>query len=184
MKETVKDRIMEFLNSEGIPRTRFEKSIGVSNAYLLKLRGTPKVDKLNKIYEVYPHLNKIWLLTGEGEMYSDTTNAENFYGETKGRKKQMILQVINHYTSGDNEIFAKLVNVSVETIETWIRKGNFDVERVFNSCSDLSAVWLLTGEGNMLYNDDPQISKLQKENDFLRGKIDTYENILKAKGLL
>lgn len=186
MKETVKERLIRFLENEGIPRTRFEKSIGVSNGYLLKLRGTPKLDKLNRIIEKYPQLNKMWLLAGEGSMLNgvEMKTKEEFYGAAKREKINMILKIINHYTSGDKELFAKLINVSVDTVETWISRGNFDVERIYDNCNDLSAIWLLTGEGNMFYNDNPKLVEVQKENILLRSKILVYEKILKEKGIL
>lgn len=65
---TVKDRIMEFCRTNGIRPGRFERECGLSNAYLSKLKHEPSRDKLGKILDRYPELNKDWLLTGEGEM--------------------------------------------------------------------------------------------------------------------
>lgn len=65
---TVKDRIMEFCRTNGIRPGRFERECGLSNAYLSKLKHEPSRDKLGKILNRYPELNKNWLLTGEGEM--------------------------------------------------------------------------------------------------------------------
>jgi len=64
-------RLKEYIDFKGIKISGFEKSIGMSNASLVKpMRsgGSIGADKLEIIFKVYPDLNPTWLLTGEGEM--------------------------------------------------------------------------------------------------------------------
>lgn len=68
------DRIKQFIDSEGIAVSAFEKSIGMSNASFgksLRSGGAIGTDKLENILNVYPKLSPNWLLTGEGAMLKD-----------------------------------------------------------------------------------------------------------------
>lgn len=65
------DRIKEYIDFKGIPVSRFEKSIGMSNASFgksLKSGGAIGTDKLENILTTYTDLSAEWLLTGEGRM--------------------------------------------------------------------------------------------------------------------
>ena len=59
---------MEFIEYKDIKKRAFEEAVGLSNGYLNQLRNSPGVDKISAILETYPEINKVWLLTGEGEM--------------------------------------------------------------------------------------------------------------------
>ena len=49
---------------------------GLSNGYINQLRNSPKEEKLERIYLTFPELNRIWLLTGEGEMLVQDNNSD------------------------------------------------------------------------------------------------------------
>ena len=66
--QNVKERLLEFIMFKNISIRSFEIQIGVSNAYLSNLKKQPREDVISKILNAYPELNKVWLLTGEGEM--------------------------------------------------------------------------------------------------------------------
>lgn len=68
MEQSVKERLMSFLNYKGLSQGRFEKLVGFSNGYLDKLRHAPSLAKTQIIIDTFPELNRTWLLTGEGEM--------------------------------------------------------------------------------------------------------------------
>lgn len=105
MKETVKERLIKFYEFKGLTKREFERSCGLSNGYIDKLRNCPSQQKLEIIYLTYPDLNKIWLLTGEGEMlttdvtpmtpgelqpYTTTKNGLEFMERSDG---QIVMQV-------------------------------------------------------------------------------------------
>ena len=75
MQQTVKQRLIEFYTKIGLKKSAFEKAIGVSHGYIDKLRECPSNDKLESIYLAFPNLNRIWLLTGEGEMLNSSSVA-------------------------------------------------------------------------------------------------------------
>lgn len=75
METTVKQRLIRFYESKRLSKSEFERLCGLSNGYIDKLRHSPSAAKLESIYLRFPDLNKVWLLTGEGEMLntSDVT---------------------------------------------------------------------------------------------------------------
>ena len=73
MQETVRERLIKFYESKGLTKKAFEKKCGLSNGYMDKLRNCPSPQKLESIYLSFPELNRIWLLTGEGEMTNNET---------------------------------------------------------------------------------------------------------------
>lgn len=65
---TLKERITKFIEYKGIPRSTFEQMSGLSNAYTRNIKDNVGATKLEGILKAFPELNRVWLLTGEGEM--------------------------------------------------------------------------------------------------------------------
>ena len=194
MKETVKERIMMYLKYKDISKTAFEKSTGLSKGYMTQLRNCPKADKLSRILEIYPDLNRNWLLTGDGCMLNggDDEQKDKSSGESEGLMNSFVSEIgnlmvdklINHYSLGDIDNFAQKLNISVQTVEKWKIEGRIDAKVVYEKCPDISAAWLLTGKGNMFDYEGQNMERALSEIDYLKGKIAAYESIMKAKGLL
>ncbi|MBK5721855.1 hypothetical protein JGH11_13325 [Dysgonomonas sp. Marseille-P4677] len=64
---TQKERIIQFIEKEGISKNKFYTQTGISNGTLDKKSGITG-DTIFKISKAYPDLNLEWLITGEGEM--------------------------------------------------------------------------------------------------------------------
>lgn len=62
----------------------------------------------------------------------------------------MLEAILSHYTNGNKAKFASILGVSPQTISAWAARSTFDLELIYTKCSDISADWLLTGEGAML----------------------------------
>ena len=75
MEATVKQRLIEYLKKKGIGRNKFEAAAGISAGYITNLKNAPGAAVLVKILQAAPDLNRVWLLTGEGDMLntSDVT---------------------------------------------------------------------------------------------------------------
>ena len=65
---------MEFVRYKGIPVSTFEQLCGLSNAYVKNISKGVGADKLEKILNAFPELNRTWLLTGEGSMLRNNDN--------------------------------------------------------------------------------------------------------------
>ncbi|MDB4918778.1 hypothetical protein [Mucilaginibacter sp.] len=62
------ERLLLFIDSQGLSKRKFYDSVGVSNGYLDKVKSVG-ADILEKITYIYPDLNIMWVITGEGEMF-------------------------------------------------------------------------------------------------------------------
>lgn len=68
---TVKERLQQFLKEEGISGSEFSRKMGLSPAYVASMRKAMPTEKVEKLMQVFPQLNRDWLLYGEGEMYRE-----------------------------------------------------------------------------------------------------------------
>lgn len=64
----IKERIKEYCKYKNIPISTFEKKCELSNGYINAMRKGFGDAKLEVVLRTFPDLNRIWLLTGEGEM--------------------------------------------------------------------------------------------------------------------
>lgn len=104
MEQTVKERIIIFINAIGITPSAFERRAKLSNGYLNQLRNSPSPSKITDIINAFPELNKNWLLTGEGEMLvpsqttgnitsNDSTVAANIGGDNQ-QNSGLVIEVL------------------------------------------------------------------------------------------
>lgn len=71
-KITIKERILTFIESEGIKKNAFFQETGIqaSNFKGKNILSQPGSDMLVKILSIYPKLSAEWLMTGRGNMLS------------------------------------------------------------------------------------------------------------------
>lgn len=94
---SIKERIEIFIEHQGIRRSVFEKQCGFSNGYTRNLKENPSASKIEDILNTYPELNRVWLLSGEGEMLKDSSTT---VGEVSGDDNTIGMTVTQ--TIGDN----------------------------------------------------------------------------------
>lgn len=159
--EKMNDRLKRFLDYQGMSVRQFETTIGSSDGKIAKFltsNSSLKSDTLNQIMENFPQLSIEWLLTGKGDMLKPSTsiNDTNYTRPmpyTSGvamTKKERLDAIISYYAEGKPTAFAKLIGVAPSTISSWLARDTYDHELLFAKCKDISPLWLLSGEGNML----------------------------------
>jgi len=73
------DRIILFIRHKRLSMRAFDMSIGVGNGYTSKQsksNASVGSDVLERIIDVYPDLNPLWLITGKGDMILGINNLE------------------------------------------------------------------------------------------------------------
>ena len=76
MKHAIKERIIQFIKYKGISKNAFENACNMSKRYISNLKGTPGARIIKNIHDAFPELNTTWLITGTGEMLSESTETQ------------------------------------------------------------------------------------------------------------
>lgn len=80
MNQTIKDRIILWVEFQNISISAFERKCGLGVGYVANLKANTNSKKINDIIKAYPELNKQWLLTGEGDMLKKINNQNQSAG--------------------------------------------------------------------------------------------------------
>jgi hypothetical protein len=92
------DRLMQFIKYSGLSARQFDLSIGASNGYTLRMsknRASIGSDVIENILRIYPDLNVVWLLTGEGPMLKSQQEDEILdFDKLSPEKQKEIEQII------------------------------------------------------------------------------------------
>ena len=78
---SVKERVYAFIEFKGISVKKFEELCSLSNGYIKSMRKGFGDDKLNNVLNMFPDLNREWLLYGEGEMLNQKVVQNNKHGD-------------------------------------------------------------------------------------------------------
>ena len=78
-------------------------------------------------------------------------------------KKEILLQIIDYYTGGNQRQFASMLGVAPQTINSWVRRNTYDVDVLRAKCVDINAEYLLTGEGEMLLSQDSKTEEKEEK---------------------
>ncbi len=88
---------MQFIQHAGMSARQFDLSIGASNGYTLRMKknnASIGSDVIENILRIYPQLNVVWLLTGEGNMLKTPAIAEPLDFEQLPHHKQQEIEKI------------------------------------------------------------------------------------------
>jgi hypothetical protein len=91
------DRLMQFVNHAGLSARQFDLSIGASNGYTLRMKknnASIGSDVIETILRIYPQLNVVWLLTGEGTMLKEDTESLTLDFDKLPRDKQREIEAL------------------------------------------------------------------------------------------
>lgn len=80
---SIKNRLIAIAKHFGISNRQFELSVGLGNGYINNAPKTISNKVAERILEKYSNINRVWLLTGEGEMLRNA-NEEHPPNESAG----------------------------------------------------------------------------------------------------
>ena len=79
----MKDRLLKFLNSEGLTPSLLADKLGVQRSGISHIssgRNNPSFDFIQKLLVKFPKLNAEWLILGQGSMYkTSVTDSSNLF---------------------------------------------------------------------------------------------------------
>lgn len=117
--DSVKSRLIKYLEFKNISKSEFGRTIGVSSAYITSMRKSIQPDKIKAIIESYPDLNTNWLLTGEGEMLNNTEGNVSLLGTAEKAIHENTVSVI-FFDISPSATFSELddaISKSYDTLE-------------------------------------------------------------------
>ncbi len=91
------DRLMQFITHAGLSARQFDLSIGASNGYTLRMKknnASVGSDVIENILRVYPQLNVVWLLTGNGSMLRKKVEEQTLDFDKLSKEKQLEIEAI------------------------------------------------------------------------------------------
>lgn len=103
---TIKERILSFLESQGIKKVDFFEATGIqsSNFKGKNMSSQPGGDMIVRVLTIYPNLSAEWLLRGEGDMLKSSV--------TKDKPK-----IIKNDTKKDNDLSSSILDKFLTTIQ-------------------------------------------------------------------
>ena len=70
----LKERLLQFIKSQGLSVSAFESKVGLSNGSVSRTNDNIRRRTVESITTAFPQLNETWLLTGEGEMLKQSAD--------------------------------------------------------------------------------------------------------------
>jgi len=118
-------RIKEYIDFKGISIAAFERSVGFSNSsFSSQYKNNKSIgsDKIENIIKVYPEINPVWLLTGEGSMIKENSTPNNIVNEptveyTHEKKADYWLQEKIDNLMDDNSRNSRSIEKMVDTAD-------------------------------------------------------------------
>nr|WP_299162710.1 hypothetical protein [uncultured Eudoraea sp.] len=116
------DRLMQFIKFAGLSARQFDLSIGASNGYTLRMKknnASIGSDVIENILKVYPQLNVVWLITGEGDMLNKGEEDEilDFDHLPKSRQQEIEDLIEQKIKEHQEEELKRLLKEVTEEIE-------------------------------------------------------------------
>lgn len=116
------DRLMQFIKYVGLSARQFDLSIGASNGYTLRMKknnASIGSDVIENILRVYPQLNVVWLITGEGDMLKKPEEDEipDFDHLPKSRQQEIEDLIEQKIKERQEEELKRLLKEVTEEIE-------------------------------------------------------------------
>ena len=158
MKNSVKERTLEFIAYKGISMKQFELDCNLSTGYVTSMRKSYGPEKLSNVLNAYPELSRDWLLYGEGSMLKTENEQQEHMakGETFTGMKERVIKLLEFLglTAQQFELRVGLSNGAASKMGDGTRRSTLD--KISNAFPNVNINWLLTGEGSMLKTEDDQ----------------------------
>ena len=174
MNNSVQSRLIAFIESIGLTKAKFEKMVGASNGYISHIRKTPTQEMVDKFCDVFPELDRDWLLYGDGPGVHPA--------DPKGFKERLLNVIADKNLSQAS--FTREVGISYAYVTNLDGLPRYDIlQKILKTYPDVSRVWLLSGVGSMHQDDkripdDPAV-KMKELARYYKDICDKQEKIIK-----
>lgn len=88
----IKQRLYDLIEAIGVNSNQFALSIGKDRSYIHNITKEIQTDVLRKIYSKYPHVNIMWIITGEGDMFVSPNPSDVLFQHLKEENQELKLR--------------------------------------------------------------------------------------------
>ena len=159
----LKDRLLEFIAFLGIEKSVFERNCGFSNGFVDKTSDNIRGTSLDKIAEVYPQLNLVWLRIGEGGMISP---------EFRNIPEEELRTPVN---------VDKSYSLTSQKGRGYIKEKGTKYNTLCVTIPAVGEVKVINHKGEEFTEKESRIADLNSEIDNLRSRVDNLVNVLHSK---
>lgn len=126
--DSVKGRLLQFMHTKNISQATLTRQLEVSGAYISAIRKSIPEDKVRRLCELYPELNRDWLLFGDGEMLLETRKRTTDAYEVPLLPVEAFAGSLQHWSQGVTSSDCEKVLISVPGVEMAIRLSGDSME--------------------------------------------------------
>lgn len=158
-KTLILNKLQQYKNFQNLADFATFLGIELKQLYAWRTKNRYNLDLLrNK----FPEVSTAWLMTGEGSMLASGAEAPRLASEYTVLEEPIpevdrvaqIGALCTHFGGGSMARLARLLHVQSQTIVGWKKRNTIDIERCFHYLPNVSASWLITGEGDMIIKED------------------------------
>lgn len=113
---TIKERLIYYIESKGMTQTAFAKSIGKTDKYFASFKS-PRIETLDVIHGLYPDLNINWLLYNDGCMLSESKVDSDIPGMSLPKMPEVPKIPVNQENNDAIEALMNVINVQKESLK-------------------------------------------------------------------
>lgn len=117
MSKTI-NRIMLVIKHLGISARQFDISIGTANGYILRMQknnASVGSDVIERIIQLYPQINLVWLITGQGDMLLENSKKETH--KTNHEIEQYINERLSEKWSAEKKLLLDEILKELKSID-------------------------------------------------------------------
>ncbi|QZT38691.1 hypothetical protein K5X82_07275 [Halosquirtibacter xylanolyticus] len=130
----IKNRIIQYLDFKGVPKSDFYKMTGASNGVLSQKSGISE-DNILRFLNSYRDVSVEWLITGEGDMIRNEKDSSHYKVAPLG--KSIPLLPVNASGGYLDDFVAQVTDADCETMLSPIHDVDFGITVVGNSMEPL-----------------------------------------------
>ena len=126
--DSVKGRLLQFMHVKNISQATLTRQLEVSGAYINAIRKSIPEEKVRRLCELYPDLNRDWLLFGDGEMLLEARKRTTDAYEVPLLPVEAFAGSLQHWSHGVTSADCEKVLISVPGVELAIRLSSDSME--------------------------------------------------------
>lgn len=100
-------------------------------------------------------------------------------------KKEILDRIKTFYNLKNNAKLAAFLGIPPTTLSSWYTRDTFDLDIIYEKCVDIDLAWLLTGEGSMLKEKQPEEKTVANvvDTSYIYNMYKDYRNMQAEKDI-